>query len=91
MRDPQLLRSRSSELVGRLVMTAEDLHHALARAAGVVEIDVARFMLPDRAFDVRRLQKMRAHDLLFLGEADETLFVATGAPSTKTCTAGCAA
>ena len=75
--DPQLLRSRISELVGRPVMTAGDLHHALARTAGMVEVDAARFMLPDRAFDVRLQQKMRTHDLLFLDEADATLFVAT--------------
>ena len=79
--DPQLLRSRSFELVDRLVMTVEDWHHALARTAGMVEVDAGRFMLPDQAFEVQLMQKMRAHDLLFLGEADETLFVATWDPT----------
>jgi type II secretory ATPase GspE/PulE/Tfp pilus assembly ATPase PilB-like protein len=82
--DPQLLRSRSPELVERLLMTPEDLHHALARTAGIVEVDAANFMLPDHGFDVQLLQKMRAHDLLFLGEADETLIVATWYPTDET-------
>lgn len=82
--DPQLLRSRSHELVERLLMTPEDLHHALARTAGIVEVDAAHFMLPDHVFDAQLLQKMRAHDLLFLGEADETLIVATWYPTDET-------
>ena len=79
--DPQLLRSRSHELVDRLLMTPEDLQHALARTAGIVEVDAASFMLPEQAFDVQLLRKMRAHDLLFLGEADETLYIATWYPT----------
>jgi type II secretory ATPase GspE/PulE/Tfp pilus assembly ATPase PilB-like protein len=79
--DPQLLRSKSSELVERLLMTPEDLHHALARTAGIVEVDAANFMLPDRAFGVQLLRKMRTYDLLFLGETSETLFVATWYPT----------
>ncbi len=79
--DPQLLRSRSAELVDRLLMTNEDLHHALARTAGIVEVDAAHFMLPARAFDVQLLRKMRAHDLLFLGEADDTIYMATWYPT----------
>jgi hypothetical protein len=79
--DPQLLRSRSPELVERLLMTPEDLQHALARTAGIVEVDAASFMLPEQAFDVQLLRKMRAHDLLFLGEADETLYIATWYPT----------
>lgn len=79
--DPQLLRSRSSELVERLLITTEDLYHALARTAGIVEVDVANFMLPDRAFDVQLLRKMRAHDLLFLGENDDILYMATWYPT----------
>ena len=75
--DPQLLRSRSAELVDRLLMTNEDLHHALTRTAGIVEVDAAHFMLPARAFDVQLLRKMRAHDLLFLNEADDTIYMAT--------------
>ena len=75
--DLQLLRSRSAELVDRLLMTDEDLHHALALTAGIVEVDAAHFMLPDRTFDVQLLRKMRAHDLLFLDEADDTIYMAT--------------
>ncbi|CAN5449330.1 hypothetical protein BH10PSE16_BH10PSE16_43080 [soil metagenome] len=79
--DPQLLRSRSPELVDRLLMAPEDLHHALARTAGLVEVDAASFMLPGQSFDAELLRKMRAHDLLFLGEAGETLFFATWNPT----------
>ena len=82
--DPQLLRSRSAELVDRLLMTNEDLHRALARTAGIVEVDAAHFMLPARAFDVQLLRKMRAHDLLFLGEADDTIYMATWYPTDET-------
>ena len=79
--DPQLLRSRSPELVERLLVTSEDLHHALARTAGIVEVDAARFMLADMAFDVQLLNKMRNHDLLFLGEDCDMLFIATWNPT----------
>ena len=75
--DLQLLRSRSAALVDRLLMTDEDPHHALALTAGIVEVDAAHFMLPDRTFDVQLLRKMRAHDLLFLGKADDTIYMAT--------------
>ncbi|CAM3567510.1 GspE/PulE family protein [Polaromonas hydrogenivorans] len=79
--DPQLLRSKSFELVRRLLLTREDIHHALSRTAGIVEVDAANFVLPDRTFDIQLLSIMRAHDLLFLGEANETLFVATWYPT----------
>ena len=79
--DLQLLRSRSAELVDRLLMTDEDLHHALALTAGIVEVDAAHFMLPDRTFDVQLLRKIRAHVLLFLGEADDTIYMATSYPA----------
>jgi type II secretory ATPase GspE/PulE/Tfp pilus assembly ATPase PilB-like protein len=79
--DPQLLRSRSPELVERLLLTPEDLQQALARTAGIVEVDAASFMLPEWAFDVQLLHKMHHHDLLFLGEADETLFIASWHPT----------
>ncbi|WP_051675842.1 GspE/PulE family protein [Polaromonas glacialis] len=82
--DRQLLRSRSAELVDHLLMTNEDLHHALARTAGIVEVDAAHFVLPQRTFDVQLLRKMRAHDLLFLGEADDTIYMATWYPTDET-------
>jgi hypothetical protein len=43
--DPQLLRSRSVELVHRQMLTEEDWHHALAKVAGLMEIDVMAFEL----------------------------------------------
>ena len=79
--DPQLLRSKSAELVRRLLMTPEELHHALARTAGMVEVDAAHFELPDPVFEVQLLRKMRTHDLLFLGTTHETVFVASWCPT----------
>ena len=78
--DPQLLRSRSGELVERRLMTTEDLCHALARTAGIVEVDAANFILSDQAFEVQLLRKMRTDELLYLGKADETLYLASWRP-----------
>jgi len=79
--DPQLLQSRSFELVGRLLLTHEELHRALARTAGVVEVDAARFEIPPNALDIIPLDALRMHDLLYLGEIDKLLFIASWRPT----------
>lgn len=79
--DPDLLRSRSRALVRRLLVTSEGLHHALARAAGLVEVDAARFELPAKALGLLPLRTLRAHGMLFLGEGHESLMVATWNPT----------
>ena len=66
--DPSLLRSRSQELVRRLLLTAEDLHHALARTAGIVEVDAAQFELPAQPFNLLPLRTLRACEMLYLGD-----------------------
>lgn len=81
--DPSLLRSRSQELVLRLLLTAEDLHHALARTAGIVEVDAAQFELPVKPLDLLPLRTLRACEMLYLGDAHETLVVATWNPCSE--------
>lgn len=81
--DPDLLRSKSSELVQRLLLTPEDLHHALARTAGIVEIDATHFDIPNNAFDLVPLRTLRAHDLLVLGTSNDLLFVASWCPTNE--------
>ena len=81
--DPDLLRSKSQELVQRVLVTTEDLHHALARTAGIVEVDAARFDIPVNAFDLIPLRTLRAHDLLVLGTANDLLFVASWCPTNE--------
>lgn len=79
--DPDLLRSRSQGLVRRLLVTSEGLHQALARTAGLVEVDAACFELPVSALGPLPLRTLRAHGMLFLGEGDESLMVATWNPT----------
>lgn len=81
--DPNLLRSKSPELVRRMLLTQEELCRALARTAGIVEVDAANFKLPANAFDILPLRTLRAHDLLFLGDVNETLVVATWFPTNE--------
>ncbi len=79
--DPELLRSQSAELVRRLLLTSEELHHALARTAGIVEVDAARFSISSEAFALLPLRVQRAQDLLCLGEVDGILYVASWCPT----------
>ncbi|MBK9346675.1 MAG: type II/IV secretion system protein [Burkholderiales bacterium] len=79
--DPDLLRNKSAQLVERVLMTAEDQQHALARTAGVVEVDAARFDITAAAFAILPLRTQRTHDLLCLGEADGMLYVASWCPT----------
>ncbi len=79
--EPDLLRNRSAELVSRVLLTAEDQQHALARTAGLVEVDAARFDITPTAFALLPLRTQRTHDLLCLGEADGILYVASWCPT----------
>lgn len=79
--DPDLLRSRSAELVQRLLLTHDELHRALARVAGVVEIEVLGFELDRHAFDILPLRQARALTVVPLGMANEQFFVAACAPT----------
>ncbi len=81
--DPELFRGRSPDLVRRVLLTSEDYYRALARVAGIVEVDAASFELPASAFDLLPLRVLRARDMLFLGEADEMLIVASWFPTSE--------
>ena len=81
--DPQLLRSKSMELVARGLMTAHDLHRALARTAGIVEVDVAAFDIAPKTFDILPVHILRKHELLLLGEMKEALVIASWCPTSE--------
>jgi len=79
--DPMLLRSRSHELVERLLLTEDERQRALARVAGVPEIEVLGFDLDPQAFRVLSLRNAHGLHVVPLGFAAEQLFVASCAPT----------
>lgn len=79
--DPDLLRNKSLELVHRVLITVEDLQHALARTAGIVEVDVANFEIAPAAFALLPLRTQRTQDLLCLGESEGIVYVASWCPT----------
>lgn len=79
--DPDLLRSRSHELVTRLLVTEDELQRALARVAGLVEIEVLGFEVDRQAFDILPLRQAHAHTVVPLGMANERFFVASWMPT----------
>lgn len=78
---PERLRNRSHELVEQVIVSEDDLQRALARVAGVVEIDAARFELDRHAFDVLSMRDARSHDVLPLGPALDHFFAASWKPT----------
>jgi type II secretory ATPase GspE/PulE/Tfp pilus assembly ATPase PilB-like protein len=78
---PDLLRSRSEELVQRLLLSHDELHRALARVAGLVEVDVLSFEVDADAFRLLPLPQARLHHVVPLGMANEQLFVASATPT----------
>jgi type II secretory ATPase GspE/PulE/Tfp pilus assembly ATPase PilB-like protein len=83
LEDPDLLRSRSAELVQRLLLTDDELHRALARVAGVVEVEALGFEVERNAFDILPLRQAHAHTVVPLGMANEQFFVASCAPTSS--------
>jgi len=81
--DPELLRSRSAELVQRLLLNDDELHRALARVAGLVEVDVLGFEVERNAFDVLSLRQAHALTVVPPGMANERFFVASCAPTSS--------
>ncbi|MBT9550449.1 MAG: Flp pilus assembly complex ATPase component TadA [Hydrogenophaga sp.] len=79
--DPDLLRSRSGDLVLRLLLTEDELHRALARVAGLVEIEVLGFEGDPKAFDLLPLRQAQALNVVPLGMANEQLYIASCAPT----------
>ncbi|MCB2017786.1 MAG: Flp pilus assembly complex ATPase component TadA [Hydrogenophaga sp.] len=79
--DPDLLRSRSGELVQRLLLTEDELHRALARVAGLMEIEVLGFDNDPQAFRVLSLHHSHSLHVVPLGMANEQFYVASCAPT----------
>lgn len=84
LEDPHLLRDRCGELVRRGEVRSEDLFHALALVAGVIEVDVKAFEVQDSEHG-RYLPLASCRDLKVvpLGLANETLFVASFHPTSE--------
>ncbi|MGM9425353.1 GspE/PulE family protein [Hydrogenophaga sp. MI9] len=81
--DPDLLRSRSGELVQRLLLTDDELQRALARVAGLLEIEVLGFDGDPKAFQLLPLRQAHALHVVPLGMANEQFYVAACAPTSK--------
>ena len=81
--DPSLLRSRSTELVQRLLLTDDEWHRALARVAGLVEVEVLGFDVERSAFDILPLHQARDLQVVPLGLAEERFFVASHKPTSS--------
>ncbi len=64
--NPDRLRGRSRQLVEQVVVSEDDFQHALARVAGVVEVDAAGFELDRHAFEVLPLGEARWHAVLLV-------------------------
>ena len=64
---PEQLRNQSGELVRRMLLTADDLEHALARMGGIPEVDTVRFSVPPEAFQVLRVREARLNEVVPLG------------------------
>ena len=79
--EPDLLRSRSIELVNRLLISHQDLHHALALTANVPVVDVVRFGVLPNAFQALSLRDAHNFDVVPLGLANERLFIASWRPT----------
>ena len=79
--DPDLLRSRSPELVTRMLLTDDELQRALARVAGVVEVEVLGFEVERKVFDVLPLRVAHGLHVVPLGMAEEHFYVASCTPT----------
>lgn len=79
--DPQLFHSRSRKLVERVLVSEFDWHHAMARVAGLPEIDALTFEIDPKALDVVSIDQARLYGVLPLGMVDELFFVAASKPT----------
>ncbi len=79
--DPDLFRSRSSELVMRTLVTDDELQRALARVAGLVEIDLMDFSLERDAFKLITVPQARSLNVVPLGMTNDQLAVASCTPT----------
>lgn len=81
--DPQLLQSRSRELVERVMVSEMDWHRAMACVAGLIEIDADTFEIDRRAFDTMPLAVAQRYGVLPLGMVDGLFFVASDKPTSE--------
>jgi hypothetical protein len=81
--DPQLLHSGSRRLVDRLLVSDLDWHRAMARVAGLVEVDALHFEIDRQALDLMPLRLARQYAVLPLGMIDELFFVASARPTNE--------
>ncbi|TNF61832.1 MAG: hypothetical protein EP306_05450 [Burkholderiales bacterium] len=81
--DPQLLHSRSRKLVERLLVSDQDWHRAMARVAGLVEVDALNFEMERHALEIMPLPLARQYGVLPLGMVDELFFVACAKPTSE--------
>jgi type II secretory ATPase GspE/PulE/Tfp pilus assembly ATPase PilB-like protein len=81
--DPDLLRSKSSTLVRRFLLKPEQLQHALARSAGVAEVDIAHFDIEEGVHGKISKRVMSAQDVIALGQADGILYAASWCPTNE--------
>jgi type II secretory ATPase GspE/PulE/Tfp pilus assembly ATPase PilB-like protein len=79
--DPDLLRSRSPELVVRMLLTDDELQRALARVAGLVEVEVLGFEVDRKVFDVLPLRVAHGLHVVPLGMAEDHFYVASCTPT----------
>ena len=79
--DPDLLRSRSPELVARMLLTDDELQRALARVAGLVEVEVLGFEVERTVFDVLPLRLAHGLHVVPLGMAEDHFYVASCTPT----------
>jgi type II secretory ATPase GspE/PulE/Tfp pilus assembly ATPase PilB-like protein len=79
--NPDYLRSQSAELVRRMLLTTDDLEHALARMAGIPEVDTVRFAILPEAFQALRVRDARLNGVVPLGMAEDRFFVASCTPT----------
>ena len=81
--DPQLLNARSRTLVERVLISDQDWHRAMARVAGLVEVDALHFQVEKHALEIMPLPMARQYGVLPLGMIDELFFVASGRPTSE--------
>ena len=80
---PELLRNRSSELVKRLLVSGDELSHALSRMAGLPEVDAERFAVASDAFDVVARTMANTHEVVPLGRIGSRFYVASFHPTNE--------
>ena len=79
--DPDLLRSHSPELVSRMLLTDDELQRALARVAGLVEVEVLGFETERQVFDTLPLRQAHGLHVVPLGMAEDHFYVASCTPT----------